>query len=217
MLMKKSLLFGMVFTLLLFIGTTVFSSQLVEASNSMIGECLQDTSKCQNTDNTDAGTESTESASVGISAWDYIKIFLALIVVLALLVFVLKFLNKRNLTYQNASTIRNIGGISVGAQKSVQVVQVGDSVFVVGVGDEVRLLKEIENEQEKQQLLAMYNDKQVMASAKPYIFELLSGFKKQQPVEQKPNFEFEFKQRIEQIKKERSKGLDDVNKGREDK
>ena len=209
---KKSLLLGMVFTYALLFGSTIsFFSVHVDASNSMVGECFQNIALCQENDETDADTESTESASVNITVMDYIKIFFSLIVVLGLLIFVLKFLNKRNLAYQHSSTIRNIGGISVGPQKSVQIVQVGKSIFVVGVGDEVRLLKEVSSEEEKEQLLAMYNEKQVIGSTKPYIFELFSSKKKQQPVKKTANFEQQFKAKIAEIQKERSDELQQWN------
>ena len=41
----------------------------------------------------------------------------------------------------------------MGAQKSVQVIQVGDQVLVVGVGEDISLLAEITDEQQKQRLL----------------------------------------------------------------
>ncbi|CAM5186720.1 hypothetical protein UACE39S_04674 [Ureibacillus acetophenoni] len=50
----------------------------------------------------------------------------ALLFVLGLLMFVLKFINKRSLNYQQNSLVRNIGGVSLGAQKSVQLIQIGE-------------------------------------------------------------------------------------------
>ncbi len=63
---------------------------------------------------------------------------------LGILIFVLRFLNKRNQNYQQNSVIRNLGGHSVGAQKSVQLLQIGNQIYVVGVGEDVQLLKEID-------------------------------------------------------------------------
>ena len=67
-----------------------------------------------------------ESASVGMGLWEYIKVLLSLVFVLGILIFVLTFLNKRNQNYQQNSIIRNIGGHSVGAQKSVQLLHIGN-------------------------------------------------------------------------------------------
>ncbi len=52
-----------------------------------------------------------------------------------------------------------MGGTNVGSSKSVQVVKVGNQLFVIGVGDNVQLLSEITG-QEKQQLLTQYEEQQ---------------------------------------------------------
>lgn len=57
--------------------------------------------------------------------------------------------------------MQNLGGISVGSQKSVQLVKVGNSLYLVGVGEDVNMLKEITDEHECKSLIALYNEKQI--------------------------------------------------------
>ncbi|MEK4228744.1 flagellar biosynthetic protein FliO [Solibacillus sp. FSL H8-0538] len=208
---KKSLRVGMVFALLVVIALFVpsQSSVFASANNGMISdECLKNPNQCQESNITDAEAEQPESASVSIGPWEYIKILLSLVFVLALLIMVLKFLNKRNLNYQQNSIVRNIGGLSVGAQKSVQLLHIGNSLYVVGVGEDVRLLKEIASPEEVEQILNYYNDKQGNASTSPYIVELFSKFKSNKDVSENPKFNTMFNERINEIKRERSDELE---------
>ena len=39
--------------------------------------------------------------------------------------------------------MKNMGGISLGQHKSIQLVVIGESYYLIGVGDDIRLLKEI--------------------------------------------------------------------------
>ena len=79
--------------------------------SNVYDDCNENPDLCSDDNTSDAETESTESASVGIGFWDYIKILIALVFVLGLLLFVLKFLKKRNINYQQNAVIKNIGGL----------------------------------------------------------------------------------------------------------
>ncbi len=106
-------------------------------------------------------TETTEPVSAGVSvtAWDYIKMVLALLFVIALLYGVLRFVNSRNKTFQTNQLIQNLGGVGVGQGKSLQLMQVGNSIFLVGIGDDITLLKEITDPVEIENLTKIYEAK----------------------------------------------------------
>ena len=106
------------------------------SNNTFIGDCYESPDQCKDTNTSDDDTESSESSSVSMGPWEYIKILLALVFVIGLLLFVLKFLNKRNIKYQQNSVIKNVGGMSVGPQKSVQLLLIGNKIYVVGVGED---------------------------------------------------------------------------------
>lgn len=84
------------------------------------------------------------------------QMFLALGVVLFVIYFLLKFINKRAQKFNSHSTVQNIGGAGVGPNRSVQIVRVGKRILIVGVGDTVQLLKEIEDQQEIEEMLESY-------------------------------------------------------------
>ncbi|MCL7746479.1 flagellar biosynthetic protein FliO [Halalkalibacter alkaliphilus] len=69
----------------------------------------------------------------------------ALALVVVLIYVLLRFLNKRSQSFRSSRLLENIGGVPLGANKSVQLVKIGDRLLVVGVGDSIQLLKEIED------------------------------------------------------------------------
>ncbi|MTT32267.1 hypothetical protein GMB86_09650 [Terrilactibacillus sp. BCM23-1] len=75
----------------------------------------------------------------------FLKLIGALAIVLALIYVLYKLMLKRSKSYQEAGAIRNIGGVSVGNRRSIQLIRIGDEVLVVGVGENVQLLKEIDD------------------------------------------------------------------------
>ena len=199
------------------IGIIVMSLCIIPNSNgtfasvNYLDECIENRELCQDDNTSDDETEATDSSSVSMGFWEYIKIVIALVFVLGLLLFVLKFLNKRNLSYQQNSVIRNIGGLSVGPQKSVQLVQISNRIYVLGIGDDINLIKEISAPEDVEQLLAQYGDNQLMGSTTPYIAQLFKKLsKKNQPtnVIESPKFNEMFNERIDKIKQERSEELE---------
>ena len=70
--------------------------------------------------------------------------FLILIMIYALI----KFLAHRQKNLQPNQAIKLMGGTPLGNNKSLQLVKVGDQLLLIGVGDQVTLLKEFLNEDE---------------------------------------------------------------------
>ncbi|WP_152444322.1 flagellar biosynthetic protein FliO [Bacillus sp. THAF10] len=100
-----------------------------------------------------------------VTFFDFIKMIFALMFVLALLYLALKFINKRN-KLGGTRAIETIGGTSLGANKSLQLVKVGDNILVVGVGESISLLKEITDEEERKRILTSYQE-QIDSQALP--------------------------------------------------
>lgn len=181
------------------------------AQNGSVLEHYKDNSKkdsVPNKSDADANGLQEEPASKSLGFFSYLKVLFALVLVLGLLIAVLKFLNKRNVQYQQNNVVRNIGGITVGPQKSVQLIQVGERIYMIGVGEDVQLLKELSNEAEIEGILSHYEDKQTMSSSVPYVLEKFSKMAKKKPETTTQNFDSVFKTKLTEIKKERTEGLE---------
>jgi len=116
----------------------------------------------QNSDQSDLLLEETnaeEESSIGVTIWDFVKMIFATIFVVFLMYFILRFINKRNHGYKSSQIIENIGGTALGANRSIQLIKVGKRLLIVGVGDSIQLIKEIEDEQEYKEILEEYNRK----------------------------------------------------------
>lgn len=134
----------------------------VDAEAPSVIDCLEDKAACEedvgdSTSETELETEQDDQKSeigkTGSLLFSIIKTVFALILVLGLIYLLIKFLSKRNKMFQQVKALENLGGISVGQNKSIQVVRIGSQVFLVGVGENVEMLQEITDEQVKQDLL----------------------------------------------------------------
>jgi flagellar protein FliO/FliZ len=105
----------------------------------------------ENNDNQDGNppeeqSESDDETDNSALVFDLIKMAFALLLILALIYLLLKFLNKRNKLFSQVKTLENLGGISVGPSKSIQIVRVGSKLYLIGVGENVQLLEEIKDQ-----------------------------------------------------------------------
>lgn len=103
-------------------------------------------------------TELGASSAANFSFGDIIRMIASLLFVGALLYFLLKFLNKKNQAYQKGHIISNLGGTSVGSNKSIQIVKIGSKLYIVGVGENVQLLSEITDSEEIERMLEDHNE-----------------------------------------------------------
>lgn len=157
-----------------------------------------------------------QADELSVTAVDFIKMFIALGFVLFLVYFLLKFVTKRNRLFQQGQSIVNLGGTSLGQSKSIQMIKVGNRVLVVGVGESISLLKEIEDEQESKELIEEFERKQEQIVEPKDLIQKVSNLLNQKKVNwSKGNdgtFSVSFKEQLEKLKNERTKQLADVKR-----
>ena len=216
----KSLFIKMVFvSVLLLIACTFLPSYTFADGDCFISDCMDKSDDKNDLDNDGgAGEDETESASSSIGVFDYIKVLFALGLVIGLLIFILKMLNRKNMAYQQNSLMKNLGGISVGAQKSVQLLQIGNRLYIVGVGEDISLIREIDNPEEMEQILSYYENKQEITTV-PFLTEILSKLKPAKNVqnEQSASFNDLFNEKLKNIRKERTEELEGWKEKEKDK
>jgi len=89
--------------------------------------------------------------ALGYAVW----VIVALIIVITLIVFTLRFLSSRTRTWGQNRSLRSLGGIALGQNKSLQVIEVGGKVYLVGVGENVTLIDRIDDAEEAGRLIAI--------------------------------------------------------------
>lgn len=148
------------------------------------------------------------------SWFDFFKMFVALGTVIALIYLLLRFVNQRNRIFGQARMMQNLGGISLGNNRSIQVVKINDRIFIVGVGDSIQLLKEIDSEDEVKKILDE-KDNEVIPQTSLLLTKLFS--KSNRKVEQdSDDFKMMLKNQLDSEVKGRRNAYDKVTR-REDK
>lgn len=184
----------------------------VVAETQNVKDCLEHAEEC-----TDPSTgemiEKQEDEDIGAGemnnsslVFDLIKMVFALGLVLALIYLLLKFLNKRNTLHQQKS-LQNIGGISVGQNKSVQIIKVGTTFYLIGVGDNVELLKEISDQDLIDDLLDDASQKENVPLNK-YLSSIINRpSKKNERADSQANNDFKqlFSDELDRLKENRNK------------
>ncbi|MFC4409205.1 flagellar biosynthetic protein FliO [Chungangia koreensis] len=204
--------------------------QLVSASpNAPVSDWYkQPDPNSDGSDRTDSGNdrpdspaedEQSDSGTVSLSLWDYLKMLFALLFVVGLLYGLLRFVNKRNLQYQKNRLIQNHGGINLGQHKSVQVLEIGSSFYLVGVGEDITLLKEITDPAEIEKFQKNFEERESTAPL-PFIAEVWESLKGKsgqlKSTDSESKFQDVFQQRLKELKDSRKKGIEDWKKGDQD-
>ncbi|WP_432359321.1 flagellar biosynthetic protein FliO [Sporosarcina sp. UB5] len=158
-----------------------------------------------------AANHSQDGAAVGLSWWDYTKTLLALFFVVGLLLALLKFINRKNRAFSQHRLMKNVGGLSLGQQKSIQLVVIGDSYYLIGVGDEVRLLKEITDAHEVKALENYFEEEEYhsppgLMNKWLTMFPLRKGDLSEEG-DEPADFKKMFTSRLDELKAERKKHL----------
>jgi len=155
----------------------------------------------------------TDKADVGSSAGDYIKTLFALVFVLGLLFGLLKFVNRKNKLYDKNRLMKNMGGISLGQHKSIQLVVIGESYYLIGVGDDIRLLKEITDSDEIDKLVEFYagdTSTEIASGMLNRILAKVAGKSKKDlnpKAEETTDFGTVFKSQLEEMKEDRKRHI----------
>lgn len=145
------------------------------------------------------------SASATITIFDIVKMVFSFLFVLGLIYFLMRFLKGKNRFAQGPTNIEMLGGASLGQNRSIQLVKVGKRVLVLGVGDSVQLLKEIDEEEEIRSIL----EKKEELSSSPIEETIKQWFAQKTFKKQK---EHSFKKELDSILRTRSEQMRELHK-----
>lgn len=156
----------------------------------------------------------TSKELVGITFVDVLKTIFALIFVVALLYFLLKWIQKKSRSYQSTKLLENLGGTQLGGNKSVQLVRVGQKILVVGVGENIQLLSEISDEKEVEEMIQKYSERFEQPGQQDVFGKFITKLKEwNNPKKQEPTkFKHLFNQQLKEMSKRRKELYDDIEK-----
>ncbi|WP_337019656.1 flagellar biosynthetic protein FliO [Oceanobacillus massiliensis] len=213
--MKEKILYSI--CLSIFIHTLFFTFQAEAAPN--VVECMEGEVECSEQDvpaNESDETNSdllSEDQSTGSLAFELVKMFFALVLVLGLIYLLLKFLQKRNKIFNQVKALENMGGISIGQSKSLQIVRLGSRLYLIGVGENVEMLQEITDEEVIQEILRSKESSSDELPGAALLSSLIPKKKNASPDSSGNDFKALFSKELDNLKKSRNKM---INKHKED-
>ncbi|MCU6340085.1 flagellar biosynthetic protein FliO, partial [Enterobacter quasiroggenkampii] len=89
------------------------------------------------------GGQLMQSSGVDGYLSSLLTVLLSLAVIIVLIVLFIKLLSRKNRMWQMNQSIRTLGGTGLGPNKSMQIVEVGDVVYVLGIGEDITLIDKI--------------------------------------------------------------------------
>ncbi|MBW3113859.1 MULTISPECIES: flagellar biosynthetic protein FliO [Bacillaceae] len=177
-----------------------------------VKDCIEHPDTCSG-QQTNGGDGSETGIATSVTFVDYLKMIIALVFVVALIYLLLKFINQKGRSFQQTKLINHLGGAPLGGNRSVQIVKVGKQVLVLGVGEDIQLLKEVKDEGEKEEILSYYKEPQIPI-AKTTISSLMTKLKGTAPKSAESSFQSQLKSQLEEMNKGRKKMLEELkNKG----
>ncbi|MFI8686261.1 flagellar biosynthetic protein FliO [Rossellomorea sp. NPDC077527] len=204
--------FQILLGIMLFFLTAGASSLTVSAEVNNVKDCIEHPDKCNGQQINEV--ESPESGlSTSVTFVDYLKMIVALVFVVALIYFLLKFINQKSRSFQQTKLINHLGGAPLGGNRSVQIVKVGNQVLVLGVGEDIQLLKEVTNEDEKKEILSYYQEPQIPYGP-PAVSSWINKIKGSSTNMEGNSFQSQLRTQLEEINKGRKKMMQELkNKG----
>jgi flagellar protein FliO/FliZ len=89
-----------------------------------------------------------------------VKVIFFLLLIILLFFILIKYIAKKNKGTMFGNSIRSLGGVPLGQNKSIQIVEIGHSLFVVGVGENIQLLDKINDADEVAYITEFLNSSQ---------------------------------------------------------
>ncbi len=92
------------------------------------------------------------TADTGVYSY-LVWVIFVLIAIVALIVFLIRYLGKKNRGWFGGRSVRTLGGVGLGQNKSLQIIEIGSSVYLIGVGENITLIDKISEAEEVEMLI----------------------------------------------------------------
>ncbi|OCA89624.1 hypothetical protein A8L44_01395 [Bacillus sp. FJAT-27986] len=167
----------------------------------------------QTNNNSISDSAENETNDIGITIGDIFRMVFALLFVAGLMYILLRVINKKNRGYQHGQTIENLGGTPLGGNRSVQMVRVGEKIYIVGVGDSVQLLNVIDDKEEYSKLIEEHNQKlETQIAPMDLAGKLIDKWKIKTSRQTEKSFKSQFNEQLKQLKEDRKQITKEISK-----
>ncbi|MGW8956164.1 flagellar biosynthetic protein FliO [Paenibacillus sp. NPDC055715] len=150
------------------------------------------------------------SSNIGNIVW----VLFVLIFIIVLIVYLIRFLSKRNQSWFSNRSVRILGGVGLGPNKSLQLVEVGSSVYLIGVGEDIRLVDKVSDPEEVEQILAALEQEASLQRGPiaPLFAKIADKLRRNTAAQQQPEEETSFHEMFESKLRQMSNRKDKLEK-----
>ena len=112
------------------------------------------------------------SIGQGSNLLNLLNVILVLAVIIILIVLLIRFLGRRNQSLTSVRSMRTLGAMGLGPNKSMQVIEIGNSLYLIGVGESISLLDKITDPVEVALIISSFEDSS--SNQKNFLVPLIS-------------------------------------------
>jgi flagellar protein FliO/FliZ len=87
-----------------------------------------------------------------------LKVIFFLAVIVILIVLLIRFLGRRNQSLMSGRSIRTLGAMGLGPNKSIQIIELGGSLYLIGVGENISMMDKITDPAEVALIISAFED-----------------------------------------------------------
>lgn len=87
--------------------------------------------------------EQTQDLGQYNPVWDMLTVIVVLAIIIVLIIVLVRFLGRKNRLSSTNRSIQTMGAVGLGPNKSLQVLQIGGTMYLVGVGENITLVDKI--------------------------------------------------------------------------
>lgn len=87
-----------------------------------------------------------------------LKVIFVLAIIVVLIVLLIRFLGRRNQTLMSGRSIRTLGALGLGPNKSIQIIELGGSLYLIGVGENISMMDKITDPAEVALIISAFED-----------------------------------------------------------
>lgn len=95
-----------------------------------------------------------------VDIWkSFATVALVLLLIIGLIILLVKIAARKDMPWMKNRAIQSLGGIALGQHKSLQIIDLGEKIYVIGVGENVQLIDKIEQKHEMKAIRSRFETK----------------------------------------------------------
>jgi len=139
------------------------------------------------------------------------KVFIVLLVIIGMIILLIRFLAIKNRSYMSNRSVKTLSGVQLGQNKSIQIVEIGRTIYVIGVGDNVQMIDKIDQSEEIEHIKDSLHTNNNVIGSKQFAFlghwvnKLTGSQRNEEENNNEVSFHEVFNQKMSQVSVRKSK------------